>query len=382
MNLLVYNSVIILEKKPLSDNVAQHYYVINLKLDNLNPRLPEEATSWTQEEILIYLETHCNLQPIAQSMSDNGYFDEEPLIIIPDEKGKDNFIVIEGNRRLAALFFLTIPRYRILSSYQDIYEKLYESSKENLTQVPAILYKTRDDTIAMMGFRHISGILTWSAYSKARYINSFIQKNQSLNFSEVGKRIGEGTVTVRRNYAAYKIYEQATNLEYDTLKVKNNFAIFYTAFGYTSIQDFIGVSVAGSDIKDLKNPVPKNKYKELKELIFWVHGDKDNKAIINDSRELKYLSAIIESSEALSYLRSGCTLNDAYSLTYTEQKSIVEYLNKASFNIEQTLRYIHRHTKDNLVKDAVIRCAQSLHEVLKKFPEILKDEFSMEEKSE
>ena len=108
-----------MESKPTSENKPQHYKVASLRLDNLNPRLPAEAKQFSQVQLLMHMEEHFDLLPIARSMSDNGYFDEEPVIIIPKEDETGVFIVIEGNRRLAALEFLTDPELRAKSAYKE-----------------------------------------------------------------------------------------------------------------------------------------------------------------------------------------------------------------------------------------------------------------------
>src|SRR6266576_3364359 len=71
-----------------------------------NPRLAEFGLSEdaTQSQILQTLWKNMAIQEIAMSIAHSGYFNHEPLFV---ERGPGNkFVVIEGNRRLAAVNLL------------------------------------------------------------------------------------------------------------------------------------------------------------------------------------------------------------------------------------------------------------------------------------
>lgn len=76
-----------------------------LCLDRLNPRLLGESKNESDEAIIARLYRAAELDELLQSITANGYLDIEPLIVIhhPDGSG---YIVLEGNRRLAALRLL------------------------------------------------------------------------------------------------------------------------------------------------------------------------------------------------------------------------------------------------------------------------------------
>jgi hypothetical protein len=138
-----------------------------LLLDKQNYRLPPESTTWGQTKLCLALEDY-ELFPIAESMADNGYFMEEPLIGIPSEDGQ--VIIIEGNRRLTTLKFLTDPELRKLSINKEEWEELAEkalANKHDLTNVPVVVHATRDELDAILGFRHITATLKWDPLCKA-----------------------------------------------------------------------------------------------------------------------------------------------------------------------------------------------------------------------
>src|SRR4051812_17983333 len=74
----------------------------DLLLDHRNPRLAlvEDAT---QVDLLKALYEDESLDELVGSFIENGYFEEEPLVVVEEEEG---YVVVEGNRRLATLKLL------------------------------------------------------------------------------------------------------------------------------------------------------------------------------------------------------------------------------------------------------------------------------------
>ena len=65
-------------KRPLLDIKVER-----LELDPSNPRLPKDFRDKNQSEILSILKRYFDLDELAYSMAENGYFDEEPLVAVP-----------------------------------------------------------------------------------------------------------------------------------------------------------------------------------------------------------------------------------------------------------------------------------------------------------
>lgn len=76
--------------------------VSELLRDRENPRLPEDPQGADQAGPLRYLNDEAVLEELIRSLNDNGFFEHEPLIAYDDEE-LEGFVVLEGNRRLAAL---------------------------------------------------------------------------------------------------------------------------------------------------------------------------------------------------------------------------------------------------------------------------------------
>src|SRR5437879_7334122 len=84
----------------------------SLLLDAQNPRLPASMQGEDQETLAVTMEMGFEAFAVAESIALNGYFNSEPLIVIKAPDGGDKWIVVEGNRRLAALLGLVRPELR------------------------------------------------------------------------------------------------------------------------------------------------------------------------------------------------------------------------------------------------------------------------------
>ena len=83
----------------------------------------------------------------------------------PAGSGKN--VVIEGNRRLAAVRILLTPEEFEFST-ADIPE-ITAQEKQELSELPVVI-GTRGDSWRYLGFKHVNGPAKWSSYAKARYI--------------------------------------------------------------------------------------------------------------------------------------------------------------------------------------------------------------------
>jgi hypothetical protein len=110
-----------------------------------------------------------------------------------------------------------------------------------------------------------------------------------------------------------------------------------------------------------------------------MFGERGRPAVITDSRQLTKLGAVLVSKPALEHLRSNRQLEQAFELSEGEEYSLVAHLERASFALDQTLRYVHRHRKSEDIALRIRRCSDSLREITKHFPEIYHEYFRGEQ---
>lgn len=143
--------------------------VANLHLDAKNPRLGREVSTRAPREIIQYLFEHDKAVEVAQSIASRGYFPNEPLLAIHEN---NRYIVVEGNRRLAALKALREPGL-LEGNFNRQMERLSRkiTSLDAITKVPVIVAPNRRATDRQIAGRHVgTPVLAWQAENRASFI--------------------------------------------------------------------------------------------------------------------------------------------------------------------------------------------------------------------
>lgn len=143
--------------------------VTGLQLDEVNPRLNPSANRRAQREIIQYLFDHEDALEVARSIARNGYFPNEPLLATME---RERHIVLEGNRRLAALKALREPEV-LEGRYRTSVERiLRESGPTAIPQaVPVTIAPDRASTDRQIAVRHVgTPVRRWRPENKASFI--------------------------------------------------------------------------------------------------------------------------------------------------------------------------------------------------------------------
>ncbi len=148
---------------------TKDYSVINLYLDEKNPRLGRETTARAPREIIQYLFDNDKAYDVAESIAVRGFFPNEPLLAIEEN---NKLIVIEGNRRLAALKALKEPGL-LEGSFQRKVEKLSKGLPDLslISRVPVTIAPNREVTDVQLAGRHRgTPVRPWTAENRASFI--------------------------------------------------------------------------------------------------------------------------------------------------------------------------------------------------------------------
>ncbi len=143
--------------------------VASLQLDPKNPRLGRETTARAPREIIQYLFDHDKALEVAESIATRGFFPNEPLLAI---KEGDRLVVVEGNRRLAALKALREPSL-LEGAKQRQVERLSRRlfSPDLVAEVPVTIAPNRKATDRQIAGRHVgTPVLAWEAENRASFI--------------------------------------------------------------------------------------------------------------------------------------------------------------------------------------------------------------------
>jgi hypothetical protein len=107
--------------------------VTSLYLDSRNPRIPHATGDIKQRELAAQLLEHDRVYELAKDITEQGYFPTEVLIGV-EEGGRK--VIVEGNRRLAALKLLLSPEFAP-SKYQKKSAIALSSPPGNHQQSPS-----------------------------------------------------------------------------------------------------------------------------------------------------------------------------------------------------------------------------------------------------
>jgi hypothetical protein len=369
-------------KRPLVDVPVER-----LELDPKNPRLPMDLREKEQSEILAIFKRYFDLDELAYSMAENGYFDEEPLVAVPiilPTKFADrdslnlindgeyiNFItnearftVIEGNRRLATVKLLLSDELQARLRIRG-WPRISEAVRQDLSILPVIVYSDRAEVLSYMGVRHITGIKKWESFSKALYIAEMIDGN--IEISEIQKRVGDQTGSVRKLYLAYKLVEIAeSELSLATGRAKEYFSYLILALGQRSVKDFLGLPNKWTEIS-FEEPIPSDHMDNLAYLFSWLFGEnKDKPQVVKESRDItNYLSPILRSEEATKHLILTRDLQDAWDRSGGEKLLLLKNLRKAVKSLSNSLALITNYKTDDEVRQEIKYCQDILDDILK-----------------
>jgi hypothetical protein len=288
---------------------ARQIAIRDLRVDAHNPRLPEAHRGGSQEDLAVILEMGFDAFSVAQSIVDNGYFLGEPLLAVASDDEPGAFVVVEGNRRLTALFGLAVPEIRAQFAEPDRWESI--SSRTSLDQsstVPVIVHASREATHSQVAKAHVVGKLQWRPYMQARFIAARVAEGRTI--AEVAEMIGITKSKASDLYRDQAVVGQAQELGLETSEIEKAFSVLTVAMGNTKLRDHIGAPL-GSRMDINQKPIPPERADQLRELVTWVFGDEDHEPVITDSRQMSQLGNVVSSEVGLGALRGGHSLEEA-----------------------------------------------------------------------
>ena len=365
--------------------VTENIPITELHFDANNPRLAEfDLTSKaSEEEILKLLWETMSIDEIILSIASSGYFAHEPLIVIDQSKKntkQKDYVVIEGNRRLAAVRSILNPK--IISNYSLNQKSIAvpRNIVKELDSLPCIIVNSREEAWRYIGFKHINGPAKWGSFAKAQYIAQ-IRNEFSIPLEKIAVQIGDTHKTVQKLYQGLMVLEQAEKAKVyrrdDVSGSRLYFSHLYTAITYEGIKLFIGLE---SGQEDVEQPIPKNKIENLKELLIWLFGSKKmsiEPVVRTQNPDLRRLDSVVKKKEATMALRNGSPLLVAYELSQPSDEIFETNLILAKQHLQKAQSFVSFAYKGERgmleTADDINNLASNLYEIMnKKFEEIKK----------
>jgi len=347
----------------------------DLYLDSRNPRLVGEEDKPDPLKLLETLWRNESLDELALSIAQNGFFQEEPLLVV-NEAGK--YVVVEGNRRLATVKLLMDDELRRKLRATD-WPSLSKEQKKELEELPVSIYSDRKSLWAYIGFRHVNGPLTWDSWPKAQYI-AFVCNSFGIDLDQIALSIGDKNQTVKRLYRGLMVLNQATEQAGYRLDDRHrkhfSFSHLYTGLDYAGFQGHLGLA---KDAGYKPNPISREYLPHLKELMIWLFGSlEEGKAPVVKSQnpDLKKLDDVLKDRKALTALRAGLGLEVAHQLSLGDEVRFRECLTRSKYELQQAKGLVITGYKGERelieVVDAIRDIAESLADEMRSIGRQLK----------
>jgi len=186
------------------------YSVASLHLDSKNPRLGRATSSGAPREIIQYLFEHDKALEVAESIATRGYFPNEPLLAI---KENGRYVVVEGNRRLAALKTLREPGL-LKGSWQRRVDRLSRRIHDprTIAKVPVTIAPSRRETDQQIAGRHIgTPVLAWQAENRASFILDKIA--EGYDNDELHDQLGFSLADIQQARQARAVADMSRSLD-------------------------------------------------------------------------------------------------------------------------------------------------------------------------
>ncbi len=340
-------------KKTESKTDLQYLSIDLLDFDPTNPRFGGLMDRKSQEHIQQELmEEPYYATELVDSFLKNGFIDYEPIVV---KKNADRYLVIEGNRRLAAI--------REILAYPD----KYQGKTDDLKHIPALVFPDKPDDQQKnemriyLGVRHLIGFREWPSLSKARFLDRLSQDEGGLD--RVIQELRITKTQARRFLVPYRLLRIA-HIE---ISKGDDFWTLGEALSRSGIKTFLQL-----EVDDSLKIVSYNKQR-LAQLLNCIYGPKKSNGernaaakVVTDTRDLSRLARVLDSEKASSALFSGKSLEEAEIQVDTREESLnrlakvrkdiailVQKLTKGSNNPE-THNLVQSHKQfDNAVKNFI-----------------------------
>jgi len=184
----------------------------DIMLDSENPRLGPHNQS-SDVAALAYLVQHENVIGLARNIAAyKNLYPHESIICIPIEDEK--YIVVEGNRRVAACKLLCKPYLIGGAGNESEIPKIDEQTRESISSLHACIADSRPTADEIIAKLHIDefGKLSWNTRKKIRYVES------RLRFGNDVEALAENLGVSTRNLYKLKAFGRIFTYVYSMLK--------------------------------------------------------------------------------------------------------------------------------------------------------------------
>ncbi|MBC3933164.1 AAA family ATPase [Undibacterium curvum] len=251
------------------------------------------------------------IQDLIDSFKTNGYLRVDQ-ILVRELEGGNGYVVVEGNRRIAALKHLQ-------NEYESKGIDLGKLNPEIFSQVPVVLYVDADEVhhLTLMALKHISGNKKWGEWNQAQLLEQ-LHMIHGLDEEEICKRIGISKVELRRSLRALALVTEYKKSDYGDQFNESIFPIFRHAVRSAALKNWLDWEDKSRQINNsinrdfffsLLSREPMDEQDDDGSVGF---GGQFKEPVITRRDDIDIFAKVIADQRALEYLKKSRDLNGAY----------------------------------------------------------------------
>lgn len=328
-----------------------------LHFDPKNPRMVIYTDLDDDDKIINKLWEAMAVDEIVMSILANGFFENEPLYVVVED---NKYIVVEGNRRLAAARAILNPEIISHDGMKRFSSRITPAIVNQLNhEIPVVILKGREDAWRLIGFKHVNGAVKWDSFAKAEYIAQ-VHNTFDVSLEDIADQIGDSNKTTIRLYIGLMILEQAereTSFSRDDKYYSRlYFSHLYTAIGYDGFRNFLGITGR----EPHANPIPSTHINNLGQLMMWLFGSKlqDIKPIIRSQNpDLRNLNQVLLDKDSTAMLLSTGNFEAAYDNSVDGLDTLTNSIMEARVSVQKALSKLNFYDGDEDILSSAMTLA-------------------------
>lgn len=252
-----------------------------------------------------------NIQDLVDSFKSNGYLPVDQIQVreLPD----GDYVVVEGNRRVAALKHLQ-------SEYDLKSIDLGKLDAAVFKKVPVVLYQDPDEVhhLTLMALKHISGNKKWGEWNQAKLLEQLFVEHK-LTEDDICNKVGIRKAELRRSLRALALANQYQASDYGDQFNESMFPIFREAARNTALKEWISWDDVESKATDTANSEQFFSWLSLEPVEddeedsdLFGHNGEYREPAISKRDDVVTLSKILGDSKALEQLKEHRDMNEAF----------------------------------------------------------------------
>jgi len=277
-----------------------------------------------------------NIADLINSFKTNGFLDIDQIQV---KSIGDNYLVLEGNRRVSTLKYL-------YNQFKDGFD-VGVLKEEDFKSVPIVEVLGEDPVhhLITMGLHHISGKKRWSAVNQAQFISDLYYK-YGKSEEDICNSLGITKHNLRRNTRTLALIEQYKKSDYGDQFETNMFSFFEEIIRNQAMKEWIGWNDYDYKAENENNIQRLFSWISLTEEIERTEDGEDHysklEPIITQSRQIREISSFVKDEKALARMEESRSISEAYSFSDAVGET---RLKNALYNIKNDVQAAFNHSE-------------------------------------